>query len=167
MLHWLQHLHSVGRGCGVWLTVQQCEQLLYLLPEGTEPDGNALKAGCCLWISVRSFILWKIWRAQTSLTDCYKPPHGTAASWEGEALDFTVIANEFSKRFIKVLVSKNVFLFMERDSHTALVNKISLYLGPERMSLRTAWLTSVRLLFQSWVDMFILLSGKRIASDSY
>lgn len=88
-------------------------------------------------------------RAQTPLTDCYEPLRGTAASWEGKASDFTVTANEFSKQFIKVLLSQNVFLFMERDSRTALVNKMSLYLAPESMSLSTAWLTSVQLLFQS------------------
>lgn len=84
-----------------------------------------------------------------------------------KALDFILIANEFSKQFIIVLVSQSIFLFMERDSHTALVNKMGqdLLLGPESESLSTAWLTSIQLYslpFQSRTGMFILLSGKRI-----
>jgi len=57
----------------------------------------------------------------------------------------SVIAYEFSKQFIIVLVSQSIFLFMERDSHTAQVNKMGqvLFLGPESKSLSTAWLTSI------------------------
>lgn len=68
----------------------------------------------------------------------------------GEALDFTVVANEFSKQFVTVLVSQKVFLFME--SHTAPVDKLGqgLILETESKSLSTAWFTSIWLMLSSF-----------------